>query len=509
MNRIDTHIKSLLSALILLAAGFFIFAMSMHVTWIGDDVDYRLFINETIWGSWGSIDNLGDLFRSQCNHYMHVNGRAVAHTLVQLFNGLLGKEAFAVSNGLIYMLFVWLLCRVGGLHRPLRHPVTMAGAFAIVIICFVTKMMPTCQIGYIWTGTLTLGWLMAFSSLRQRGGWWRLVLAIVLGLLAGNSQEAFSIGLSAGWGIWWLSRKCRVPAPQFAALAAYWLGTLSDCLAPGAFERIGTVHVTLVYSLQYLLIALRGFYIMIAVAAWQIYRHRTTPRLIYRANAVYINAIIILFAFNLVIGVYCNRQLFGIEMLSLLITLRLLRGHTIAKPWSAVAIVLAASIYITQWSLATNVNRQFEAIEKQLVTNGGGNVYFDRSRPCAHPLISEFRYYEDMVANTWNDVHHSVQKYHLIEHPRLRALQVMPAWYKDHPLDADTVIEYADKHYIVATHIKTHRLILADMQNRLTGSRYTDTLVIGRTVKENDTMHAAVFVPPSNHTRLLGIRLTK
>ena len=51
----------------------------------------------------------------------------------------------------------------------------------------------------------------------------------------------------------------------------------------------------------------------------------------YRENAFFLNAILTLFAFNFVVHVYTNRQLFGIEILSLLITIKLIRQYGITN----------------------------------------------------------------------------------------------------------------------------------------------------------------------------------
>ncbi len=94
--------------------GVAVWWMSAHVVWLGDDLDYQFKMQGEIWQSWGFINNFKDFVDSQIVHYLHVNGRTIAHVLVQLFCAVLGQQVFAVCNGVVYALFALLLAKEGG-----------------------------------------------------------------------------------------------------------------------------------------------------------------------------------------------------------------------------------------------------------------------------------------------------------------------------------------------------------------------------------------------------------
>ena len=137
-NPLNDNRKELMSEFFLMALAAVVAWLSAGVLWLGDDVDYGFFIVDSIWNSHGSIDSVAEFFQSQANHYINVNGRFVAHALVQLFCAVLGQKVFAVCNGLVYCLFVMLLLKVAGvgLRRQMRSPAAVAAG----------RKPPTCAI---------------------------------------------------------------------------------------------------------------------------------------------------------------------------------------------------------------------------------------------------------------------------------------------------------------------------------------------------------------------------
>lgn len=169
--------------------------MSAHVVWLGDDLDYKYMMKGAIWQSWGRIHTWHDFWHSQWIHYQNVNGRFVAHALVQLFNGLLGQQTFAICNALVYPVFIIMLARIGKVRIAANYGGLFTAA-AICMVCFITKMMPTCQIGYIWAMTANMIWLDCFFTSRSPS-WAKVAVMFLLGAIAGNWQESVSLGVCA------------------------------------------------------------------------------------------------------------------------------------------------------------------------------------------------------------------------------------------------------------------------------------------------------------------------
>lgn len=458
--------------------------VSAWVLWLGDDIDYGYFITDSIWDSAGRFSSFANFWASQANHYWHVNGRFVAHTLVALFCGVLGQPVFALCNGLVYGAFVWLILRCGGVRRPLQSPQSVLACAALVLLVFVTKMMPTTQIGFVWMLALNLLWLRCFAKSPRWHRWWQIALLTALSIVAGNGQEALTLGLGAALGIWWLRRRCAVGTARTAMLIGYWVGVLALCLSPGTRQRASADTVDLASSLLYGILSLRAFYLLIIVGAWVWWRRGLSPLAVWRHNALICNAMAVLFVFNAVIGVYSNRQLMGIEVLALVLTWRLLPRHRFGWPLTAIFVAIAAAWVTLQMILAGRVRTQFSdllALHAQ-TTPSSGIVYYDRTQASQCPFLHEFRYYEEIVGPGASDTHHSMQKLVRDLMPSKRIIKVWPTYKLTHRITGDTVVSYAPGHFLAVTVAWDARLPMAVHRSMLTGHRDTDSINTRRSV---------------------------
>jgi hypothetical protein len=421
---------------------------SIVTIWLGDDIDYSFYITDSIWNSYGHLNSVSRFFASQANHYWFVNGRTVAHALVQLFCGVLGKTAFAVANSFVYCAFIYIILYMCGVRNVMKSPLQVACCMAIVLLTFVTKMMPTTQIGFVWMFTLNLLWLKLFFNHRHASKP-TVVLLCVLSVLAGNGQEAFTLGISAALGLWWLHRRCKVGGVRTAMLICYWAGTLAICFSPGTLGRAGNMHIGFVESVTYMLMSLRATYMLAVVLVVMLCRGGLSLSTVYRKNALYINAMAVLLAFNLVIGVYSNRQLFGIELLAVLVMLRTLPTHAFNRVITCVAALAVVGMLYAQGDGVFRVRHQYAQICALYSQSESGIVYFDRTLGSTNRLLREYRYYEEIVGQFNNDTHHSLQKHLRYQFVKKKALHVWPKFMDGAKAVPDTVIEYAPQHYFV------------------------------------------------------------
>lgn len=495
-----TDRRRLLSWCILGVLACAVCAICSYVVWLGDDVDYGFIIHDNIWNSHGAIASVSDFITSQYNHYMHVNGRTVAHVLVQLFCMGPSQMAFAVCNGLVYIAFVLLLCSVSGVGHPLRNPRAILTASSLTVLVFVTKMMPTTQIGFIWMFALNMLWFKMFrSNDLDRGpgvcAWLRFIVTCALGILAGNGQEALTPGIAAALGVWWLSEKGRIGWRRTIAMFCYWAGVLSVCLSPGAMHRAEATIIPLSHSLMYALLSFRALYLCIGVVVWLVATRRDTWGHIYDDNSLLINAAAVLMGMNIAIGIYSNRQLFGVELLALILTLRLLPGHAFSRLWAAVTAIIAIAFMVWQTTLMAHVRRQYLDISEDFA-NRKNVVYRDRMRAPAPGMFREWRYYEDIVGQYDNDTHHSLQKDLRRRYPGRRSLHVIPPVYAHRHIVRDTVICYAPGHYTVVSRNDSPcvPVIHGHRYNPLR-ENYTDTVSFLRTVFRSPSWRCTLIVP--------------
>lgn len=445
-----------LSALLLLTLGAAIWWMSANVVWLGDDLDYKYMMKGEIWQSWGHINTIGDFFKSQWIHYQHVNVRFVAHSLVQLFNSQLGQPTFAVCNAIVYMLFALLMGKAGKVLFS-QNPCGILSAICLAVLCFITKMMPTCQIGYIWGMMVNICWLMLFFR-KGRPSWLATIGMFISGIIVGNWQESVSIGVCGGVGIWWivqLTQSLRNHTRRFYwrrswMLLGYIVGTASNCLAPSTIGRISDNAMPLT---DCLLIASYSFPAVIVLAISIVYvghRYGGLHLFSFRnkdgsiPEGVLFTGMLLLIAFNAIIGVYSNRQLFGANLFAAILTLSILPRHRFGWIPNTFASLTAIAFWALMVHSILEVKRQYDDIVALHSESKDGSVYYDRTRMMTFGFPLRAKYYEDILGQFDNDLHHSLMK-DLKHVSKGKTLKLRPTA----SLDSEHVENYAPGHFSV------------------------------------------------------------
>ncbi len=414
--------QGIFSSICLLTLGIAIWWMGANVVWLGDDLDYKYMMKGEIWQSWGYINSVKDFFQSQWIHYQHVNGRYVAHALVQLFNACLGQQTFAACNAIIYMLFALMLGKAGRVSLT-ENPGGIISAICLAVLCFITKMMPTCQIGYIWGMLANICWLMLFFK-KGKPSWMATIAIMLLGIIVGNWQESVSIGVCAGVGIWWIFqwiRSCKSPHIKFDwrrswMLLGYVVGTASNCLAPSTIGRVSDISMPMT---DQFLISSYSFPAVIILAICVIYvglRHGDIKLFSFKSedgaipNGVLFSGMIFLIIFNLLIGVYSNRQLFGANLFAAILTLSILPRHRFGRILNAIASMAVIAFWGLMIEGIQEARRQYDDIVALHSESKDGAVYYDRTRVMTLGFPLRAKYYEDILGLFDNDLHHSMMK---------------------------------------------------------------------------------------------------
>lgn len=416
------HKKDLTLSLMALALmGATIWWMSSNVVWLGDDLDYKFKMKGEIWQSWGFINTLTDFIESQTIHYKYVNGRVVAHSLVQLFNGILGQQVFAICNAIAYMLFALSLAKSGGADAR-SNPGGVVTAVCLSVLCFVTKMMPTCQIGYIWGMWVNLIWIMTFFTDRKPSPS-RTCCMVLAGIIAGNWQEAISIGVCAGLGIWWIYQFFSREGFKYFGfdwrrswmMLGYFIGTFSNILCPANFGRVSSISTPLLHQMMIISYSLPAVILLLIALVIRCYgkKYKRThlPKKDVGIPPLFLWAgLLTLLAFNAIIGVYSNRQLFGANLFACVLLLMTLPRHRFGKILNAIAAMFVLALWWMMYQGITEVRHQYDDIISLHDQSDDGSVEYDRTRvmPLGFPLNA--KYYEDILGQFNNDLHHSLMK---------------------------------------------------------------------------------------------------
>lgn len=349
--------------------------------WVGDDIEYQyICLPDVADMSDTPVASLSDVAVSQWHHYFSINGRSVAHTLVQTFCGLLPPAAFVVCNAAAYVLLAFgllLLCRNCGV-RTIR-PAAFAGTSALLTLGFSTYYTPAFQVGYVWMFATTLYFLWYFF--RPEPSRLPAMALLTAGLLAGWGQEALCTGVSAALCLMAVFRRRSMNRKRWWLAAGYVAGMLLVCLSPAAWSRAADTHATLDASLACLVYSSRESYLLGAFAVFLLLSRRGTLRSVFVRNAFYWNAWLVLLLFNLAIGIVPPaRQLFGLELLSLLLLLRLFAAHRPGARPAAILLTLCLVAGSVEYGRRLGMQRDMRATYDNIITDSrtaadGDTVY--------------------------------------------------------------------------------------------------------------------------------------
>ncbi len=203
--------------------------------------DARYYYDESfsrLVGSWR------DIVESQQAHYLCPNGRVVAHTLAQLFLWLGHNWLWSMVNTLCFLGLGWLMWRfaVGSSKGGRELPSPWAGYLLTLALYWMLLPHPgqlffwlTGSCNYQWSTLLVLAFLNLLFLPAPRAVAW---LLFPVALLAGNSNEALSIGLALALACYAIFRREELNLRQFAGLLCFFAGTASNVFSPGVAARL-------------------------------------------------------------------------------------------------------------------------------------------------------------------------------------------------------------------------------------------------------------------------------
>lgn len=199
----------------------------------------------------------------------------------------------------------------------------------------------------------------------------------LLSLIAGNFQEGLSIGISGALIIYWIQNIKKFSIAQYVMAVCFGLGTLVICLSPAAHDRamIGEDMYSKIYSIKDIFFYTRALYFLLAVLAYKLFIQKVKVATIYKESSFYWNIFFILLLFNCAIGIYNNRQLFGMELMAVIIGIRLLGNIKVNKAINIAFAIILLGTYTMQAKQIARFNKSFAELEQQYVTSPTGVVY--------------------------------------------------------------------------------------------------------------------------------------
>lgn len=214
---------------LLVAACLVFYIFNLWTSFKEDDMEFSLIRNA------GFID----FWRARWEQYLTSNGRC-ADFYATLFCAYLGKPLFNVCNTLVFGLMAHLLVL---LSTGRRSVMVLALFIAMVAVCFPvpgqTMLFVAGSCNYMWAIVASLS--LIYLLKRYRGvklGWGKTALLMLLALVAGNFNEATSLGVLGGAILYFMLNPRELNRRNILVMAAYLLGVLVIFASPGTISRI-------------------------------------------------------------------------------------------------------------------------------------------------------------------------------------------------------------------------------------------------------------------------------
>lgn len=193
------------------------------------------------------IRSVGQIFPSMAAHAQEINGRLVAHFLVQ-FMMLFPAWVFDIVNAAIFTGLVWMMERLGREKDEASNPWMLIGAFAAMWLFQLgfgnINLWQDGSGNYLWSYFFGFLYLMPsvkrflYGTAPSRRA---MPVCLLLALIAGAYTEGASVAVIVATGClglcqWYLEKK-RPDAWQFGALALATVGQITIYLAPAQWLK--------------------------------------------------------------------------------------------------------------------------------------------------------------------------------------------------------------------------------------------------------------------------------
>lgn len=332
--------KRTLIILTLLAAGIFTFLRAWYREPVLDDITYTYVLDEDITAPGAlvkKISNLKELWSSQVNHYLYVNGRTIVHSFEQLYYICFGLRSYAFMAAIIVMLLLVCVIRYSLSERERRSPLWWVLALIALLYMFpyIHRLWFSINISsnYALPSLLMMVVLLLWRRMRQNhisnNKMW---LGGIISFLLGWSHEIFSLPVAGAMTVYYFLHCREFKKSGWILAVPLWIGAILMLISPGNWIRVADLsdhsimRMGIMYRLQF---SIRSFVEIPIVWAFVItiitakVTHKIKLQQFFR-NYIW-DVVIILFA----LGFMCitagyNRTFTSVSLILLCFVLRLL-----------------------------------------------------------------------------------------------------------------------------------------------------------------------------------------
>lgn len=188
------------------------------------------------------ISSIKDIFLSQYIHYHVLNGRSIVHFILQLFDGILGKDLCNIMSGFI---FGWLVYMVSNYITQKRN--------CIFSYSLITLMLFVCMPGfhnefllfvgvfnYLWVSAATILFLSLMDKYGKMQNNKKSLPLSMFAFFAGWLHEGISVPISLTLITYCIIHRKNILKSTFLYCSLFYIiGTCMCVMAPGTLHRIG------------------------------------------------------------------------------------------------------------------------------------------------------------------------------------------------------------------------------------------------------------------------------
>lgn len=408
------QLKSLLKSqktwivLLLILTGVFFYIRSVNRNLISDEIVYFYVFNEDkVLDSkteFREITTFSDVLESQINHYKVVNGRAIVHTIEQIFSGIIGLEVFYILNVCVFLFVVYLIVKMFLNKHKYSH-----WLFTIIVLLYLFSEQSNLWISinyslnYLWPLCVTLLTLYFWNELRlgKKLSQITLILLPLLGLVTGWSNEALAVPLSSTIFMYYCINYRKFSSKIALLILPLWIGTAFLVLAPGNFVRMQRdAFVSTGNDLVFNLVCERLLLILIILFLLFVVLNKIKIKEFIRNNNIYIGLFIVSFIFVLALGLMPGRTYISVELYSFILIIKLLSG--IKTKFSSFfyiekfCCVIITLLFILNQSFICDATIKEKSKQdnflNQYVTSKDGIAVYDRADYgfCVNPYVRKF-----------------------------------------------------------------------------------------------------------------------
>ncbi len=326
MNKLTRN--QIMCGAFLMAVALIMYLLNVFTPLFCDDWHYVF-----IWGTHTRIQSISDIVHSQWIHYFDYNGRAPVHSVVQLFDGLLGKEIFNVFNAIIFGVFLYLMSLL--ITDKKEHYIKILPVSFMLVFLFMSGfkhefLWLSGSVNYLWSSTLILSFLLLLNKQTDASRWTNILL-FFYSILCGWSHEGLTIPLAASLFFYFVTHRKLISQRKVAMMVGFLLGTSFLVFSPASIGRFMTRNAESM-DIVSRLINMRNvglFYILLFLLVVKICSRQIRLVDWYRKEQVFIVADIIAFIFIALTGVQTDHSRFSVELFSLILILRLINWDKI------------------------------------------------------------------------------------------------------------------------------------------------------------------------------------